>query len=46
MEGCVTDVPFVDLRAQARELHDEFSEVFESILLPCVPQLIAVLVHV
>ena len=24
-------VPFVDLRAQARELHDEFSEVFESV---------------
>jgi dTDP-4-amino-4,6-dideoxygalactose transaminase len=28
----VTGVPFVDLRAQGRELHDEFSEVFESIL--------------
>jgi dTDP-4-amino-4,6-dideoxygalactose transaminase len=28
----VTDVPFVDLRAQGRELHGEFSEVFESIL--------------
>ena len=24
-------VPFVDLRAQARELHDEFFEVFESV---------------
>jgi len=24
-------VPFVDLRAQARELHDEFYEVFESV---------------
>jgi dTDP-4-amino-4,6-dideoxygalactose transaminase len=24
-------VPFVDLKAQARELHDEFAEVFESI---------------
>jgi dTDP-4-amino-4,6-dideoxygalactose transaminase len=32
LEGCVTDVPFVDLRAQGRELHDEFSEVFESVL--------------
>lgn len=28
----MTDVPFVDLRAQGRELHDEFSEVFESVL--------------
>jgi dTDP-4-amino-4,6-dideoxygalactose transaminase len=27
----VTHVPFVDLRAQARELHDEFHEVFESV---------------
>jgi len=26
------DVPFVDLRAQARELHDEYCEVFESVL--------------
>ena len=26
------DVPFVDLRAQGRELHDEFHEVFESVL--------------
>jgi dTDP-4-amino-4,6-dideoxygalactose transaminase len=30
-EDHVTAVPFVDLRAQARELHDEFSEVFESV---------------
>ena len=27
----MTHVPFVDLRAQARELHDEFHEVFESV---------------
>src|SRR5512140_1845916 len=27
----MTAVPFVDLRAQARELHDEFNEVFESV---------------
>ena len=27
----MTHVPFVDLRAQARELHDEFFEVFESV---------------
>jgi dTDP-4-amino-4,6-dideoxygalactose transaminase len=27
----VTIVPFVDLRAQARDLHDEFHEVFESV---------------
>ena len=27
----MTAVPFVDLRAQARELHDEFHEVFESV---------------
>ena len=26
------DVPFVDLRAQARELHDDFYAVFESVL--------------
>jgi dTDP-4-amino-4,6-dideoxygalactose transaminase len=26
------EVPFVDLRAQSRELHDEFHEVFESVL--------------
>jgi dTDP-4-amino-4,6-dideoxygalactose transaminase len=26
------NVPFVDLRAQARELHDEFHRVFESVL--------------
>jgi dTDP-4-amino-4,6-dideoxygalactose transaminase len=26
------EVPFVDLRAQGRELHDEFNEVFESVL--------------
>jgi len=26
------DVPFVDLRAQGRELHDEFHAVFESVL--------------
>ena len=36
MGGRVTttgmDVPFVDLRAQGRELHDEFHEVFESVL--------------
>jgi dTDP-4-amino-4,6-dideoxygalactose transaminase len=28
----VTQVPFVDLRAQGRELHDELHEVFESVL--------------
>jgi len=28
----VTHVPFVDLRAQTRELHDELHEVFESVL--------------
>jgi dTDP-4-amino-4,6-dideoxygalactose transaminase len=28
----VTSVPFVDLRSQARELHDEFHEVFESVI--------------
>ena len=28
----VTEVPFVDLRVQARELRDEFDEVFESVL--------------
>ncbi|MBE3033487.1 MAG: DegT/DnrJ/EryC1/StrS family aminotransferase [Actinobacteria bacterium] len=28
----MTHVPFVDLRAQSRELHDELSEVFESVL--------------
>jgi dTDP-4-amino-4,6-dideoxygalactose transaminase len=28
----VTGVPFVDLKAQARELHDELSGVFESVL--------------
>jgi len=27
-----TEVPFVDLRAQGRELHDELHEVFESVL--------------
>lgn len=27
----MTKVPFVDLRLQARELHDEFNEVFESV---------------
>jgi len=27
----LTSVPFVDLRAQAQELHDEFYEVFESV---------------
>jgi len=27
----MTQVPFVDLRAQARELHDELHEVFESV---------------
>src|SRR5665648_1248393 len=30
--GRVTHVPFVDLRAQTRELHDELHEVFESVL--------------
>jgi dTDP-4-amino-4,6-dideoxygalactose transaminase len=29
--GAQPRVPFVDLRAQARELHDEFHEVFESV---------------
>ena len=28
----MTHVPFVDLRAQTRELHDELHEVFESVL--------------
>jgi hypothetical protein len=28
----VTDVPFVDLCAQWREVHDEFSELLESVL--------------
>lgn len=28
----MTSVPFVDLRSQARELHDEFTEVFESVI--------------
>ena len=28
----MTHVPFVDLRAQSRELHDELHEVFESVL--------------
>ncbi|HEY5387707.1 MAG TPA: DegT/DnrJ/EryC1/StrS family aminotransferase [Thermoleophilia bacterium] len=27
----MTQVPFVDLRAQSRELHDEYHEVFESV---------------
>ena len=30
--GRVTQVPFVDLRAQSHELHDELHDVFESVL--------------
>ena len=29
----MTTVPFVDLRAQVRELHDELHAVFESVIL-------------